>query len=122
MALCTRLKRRVFTSGQCKQMAKAELVRALGSINVYITNILFLEYGIILELENRDDLPSSEIAYTIRSATSKKIRDEFAEFSRMPSLWQREYFCRDGKSSENGQLSEDIKKEIEAFYDKQKTR
>lgn len=56
----------------------------------------------------------SDIINKIKSATSKAIREEFKELSKMPSLWTRNYFV----STESNVCSEIIKKYIQD----QKTR
>ena len=54
-------------------------------------------------------LSSSDIMQQIKGYTSKILRDEFTELSKMPSLWTRNYFV-----STDGNIGrETIKKYVE---------
>ena len=59
-------------------------------------------------------LSSSDIMQQIKGYTSKILREEFVELSKMPSLWTRNYFV----STEN-EVSNDI---IKNYVEHQRNR
>lgn len=59
-------------------------------------------------------LSPAEIMKQIKGYTSKLLREEFAQLSKMPSLWTRSYFV-----STAGSVSSEI---IKNYVENQKTR
>lgn len=116
IAMCTRLKKKVFLAkGIAEQFLEIITVRILKK-GVKITSAEFLPYGVVLEIEHPESLDMKALIREIRLATSKPLRDTYMELWHMPSLWVRDYYFK------NSCRTEDVNNEIQAYYNKQKSR
>lgn len=116
IALATRLKRRVFASDIIKEEAEKLICENIDTINSTLISISFEDYGLILTLNNKDNLPTSDIAYFLRTATSAPLRNKYSNLNKMPSLWTRNYFC------ENGYMTNDTMAAVQEYFQQIKSR
>ena len=116
IAMCTRLKKKVFLAkGIAEQFLEIITVRILKK-GAKITSAEFLPYGVVLEIRHPESLDTKTLVREIRFATSKPLRDTYMELWHMPSLWIRDYYLK------NSCRTEDVNNEIQAYYNKQKSR
>ena len=116
IAICTRLKKKVFLAkGIAEQFLEIITVRILKK-GAKITSAEFFPYGVVLEIEHSESLDMKAFVREIRLATSKPLRDTYMELWHMPSLWIRDYYLK------NSCRTEDVNNEIQAYYNKQKSR
>lgn len=116
IALCTRLRRKVFQITGSQEKVSEVLYAKAPQYGIEIIKLYFLDYGLIVELNNPDSLSTSDVAFFLRTSTSGLLRSAYPALSKMPSLWIRNYFCK------NGYLTYDVWQETASFYENQKRR
>lgn len=111
---CPRYRRKIFSIPEVKEYFQYLSRISCEKIGVDIITMECGEDYVYMFLNCPPTISPSDIINKIKSATSKAIREEFKELSKMPSLWTRNYFV----STESNAYSEIIKKYIQD----QKTR
>lgn len=111
---CSRYKRKIFNITGVEERF-IELTNTIcKDIDCEVEKIECNTNLVELKLNASPNLSPNEIMYNIKSHTSTILRNEFAELSKIPSLWTRKFFV----STEDNPNREVIRQ----FVDEQKTR
>ena len=117
IALATRLRRKIFSAGNIPTVVIQLVKEALSEMDCLLTDFAFVsEYGLLLEISAPDNLEPEKISFSLRTYTSKRIRNKFPELWSMPSLWTRRFY------SEENAFSDAFKENAERFFFTVKTR
>ncbi|ENY8962993.1 UNVERIFIED_CONTAM: IS200/IS605 family transposase [Clostridioides difficile] len=111
---CPRYRRKIFNIEGLEDRFKTLVKNKCKEMDIEIIAIECDKDHTHMFLNSLPTLSPSNIMQNIKSYTSKILRGEFIELSKMPSLWTRSYFV----STEENVCSETIKKYVE----NQKTR
>ncbi|MDB0440106.1 IS200/IS605 family transposase [Clostridioides difficile] len=111
---CPRYRRKVFNIEGLEDRFKTLVKNKCKEMNIEIIAIECDKDHTHMFLNSLPTLSPSDIMQNIKGYTSKILREEFIELSKMPSLWTRSYFV----STAGNVCSETIKKYVE----NQKTR
>ncbi|NFA60330.1 IS200/IS605 family transposase [Clostridium botulinum] len=111
---CPRYRRKIFNIPSVEERFKHIVEYACKELNINIIAIECDKDHTHMFLNCLPTLSPSDIMQKIKGVTSRALRDEFPELSKMPSLWTRSYFV----STAGNVCSETIKKYVE----NQKTR
>lgn len=111
---CPRYRRKVFNIEGLEDRFKTLVKNKCKEMDIEIIAIECDKDHTHMFLNSLPTLSPSDIMQNIKSYTSKILREEFIELSKMPSLWTRSYFV----STAGNVCSETIKKYVE----NQKTR
>ena len=111
---CPRYRRKVFDIALVEQRFKALVEEKCKELDIRIIAIECDKDHAHVFLNCLPTLSPSDIMQYIKGYTSRILRKEFIQLSRMPSLWTRSYFV----STASNVSSDTIKKYIES----QKTR
>ncbi|MCC0661908.1 MULTISPECIES: IS200/IS605 family transposase [unclassified Clostridioides] len=111
---CPRYRRKIFNIEGLEDRFKTLVKNKCKEIDIEIIAIECDKDHTHMFLNSLPTLSPSDIMQNIKGYTSKILREEFIELSKMPSLWTRSYFV----STEENVCSETIKKYVE----NQKTR
>ncbi|MCC0784708.1 IS200/IS605 family transposase [Clostridioides sp. ES-S-0108-01] len=111
---CPRYRRKVFNIEGLEDRFKTLVKNKCKKMDIEIIAIECDKDHTHMFLNSLPTLSPSDIMQNIKGYTSKILREEFIELSKMPSLWTRSYFV----STAENVCSETIKKYVE----NQKTR
>ena len=111
---CPRYRRKIFDISNVETRFKEIVKEICGELEIEIIAIECDRDYTHIFLNCLSTLSPSDIMNKIKGVSSKLIREEFKELSKMPSLWTRSYFV----STAGNVSSETIKKYVES----QKTR
>lgn len=111
---CPRYRRKVFNIEDLEDRFKTLVKNKCKEMDIEIIAIECDKDHTHMFLNSLPTLSPSDIMQNIKGYTSKILREEFIELSKMPSLWTRSYFV----STAGNVCSETIKKYVE----NQKTR
>lgn len=111
---CPRYRRKVFNIPNVEDRFKALVKEKCKELEIEIIAIECDKDHTHMFLNCPPKQSPSDIMQNIKGYTSKILREEFKELSKMPSLWTRSYFV----STAGNVCSETIKKYVES----QKTR
>ncbi|MCC0653652.1 IS200/IS605 family transposase [Clostridioides sp. ES-S-0001-03] len=111
---CPRYRRKVFNIEGLEDRFKTLVKNKCKEMDIEIIAIECDKDHTHMFLNSLPTLSPSDIMQNIKGYTSKILREEFIELSKMPSLWTRSYFV----STAGNVCSETIKKYVE----NQKTR
>ncbi|MCC0784209.1 IS200/IS605 family transposase [Clostridioides sp. ES-S-0108-01] len=111
---CPRYRRKVFNIEGLEDRFKTLVKNKCKEMDIEIIAIECDKDHTHMFLNSLPTLSPSDIMQNIKGYTSKILREEFIELSKMPSLWTRSYFV----STAENVCSETIKKYVE----NQKTR
>lgn len=111
---CPRYRRKIFNIEGLENRFKTLVKNKCKEMGIEIIAIECDKDHTHMFLNSLPTLSPSDIMQNIKGYTSKILREEFIELSKMPSLWTRSYFV----STEENVCSETIKKYVE----NQKTR
>ncbi|MCC0665859.1 IS200/IS605 family transposase [Clostridioides sp. ZZV15-6597] len=111
---CPRYRRKIFNIEGLEDRFKTLVKNKCKEMDIEIIAIECDKDHTHMFLNSLPTLSPSDIMQNIKGYTSKILREEFIELSKMPSLWTRSYFV----STEENVCSETIKKYVE----NQKTR
>ncbi|NJJ37425.1 IS200/IS605 family transposase [Clostridioides difficile] len=111
---CPRYRRKVFNIEGLEDRFKTLVKNKCNEMDIEIIAIECDKDHTHMFLNSLPTLSPSDIMQNIKGYTSKILREEFIELSKMPSLWTRSYFV----STAGNVCSETIKKYVE----NQKTR
>ncbi|AXU27883.1 TPA: IS200/IS605 family transposase [Clostridioides difficile] len=111
---CPRYRRKIFNIEGLEDRFKTLVKNKCKEMDIEIIAIECDKDHTHMFLNSLPTLSPSNIMQNIKSYTSKILRGEFIELSKMPSLWTRSYFV----STEENVCSETIRKYVE----NQKTR
>lgn len=111
---CPRYRRKIFDIPNVETRFKKIVKEICGELEIEIIAIECDKDYTHIFLNCLPTLSPSDIMNKIKGVSSKLIREEFKELSKMPSLWIRSYFI----STAGNVSSETIKKYVES----QKTR
>lgn len=110
---CTRYKRKIFNIPGVKERTEELIKNECELLQINLCDIKCDINHVYLILEALPTISASEIMQKIKNNTSGKIREEFEELSKIPSLWTRKFFVSTEINNEE---------EIQKFIDEQKTR
>ena len=111
---CPRYRRKIFNIEGLEDRFKTLVKNKCKEMDIEIVAIECDKDHTDMFLNSLPTLSPSDIMQNIKGYTSKILREEFIELSKMPSLWTRSYFV----STAGNVCSETIKKYVE----NQKTR
>lgn len=111
---CPRYRRKIFLMPRVEERFKALVKEKCEEIEINIIAIECDKDHVHIFLNCLPIQSPSDIMQNIKGYTSKILREEFVQLSKMPSLWTRSYFV----STAGNVCSETIKKYVE----NQKTR
>lgn len=111
---CPRYRRKIFNIEGLEDRFKTLVKNKCKEMDIEIIAIECDKDHTHMFLNSLPTLSPSDIMQNIKGYTSKILREEFIELSKMPSLWTRSYFV----STAGNVCSETIKKYVE----EQKTR
>lgn len=111
---CPRYRRKIFNIEGLEDRFKTLVKNKCKEMDIQIIAIECDKDHTHMFLNSLPTLSPSDIMQNIKGYTSKILREEFIELSKMPSLWTRSYFV----STAGNVCSETIKKYVED----QKTR
>ncbi|HGM3506763.1 TPA: IS200/IS605 family transposase [Clostridioides difficile] len=111
---CPRYRRKIFNIEGLEDRFKTLVKNKCKEMDIEIIAIECDKDHTYMFLNSLPTLSPSGIMQNVKGYTSKILREEFIELSKMPSLWTRSYFV----STEENVCSETIKKYVE----NQKTR
>lgn len=107
---CPRYRRKIFDVPSVEDRFKEITTSICSDLGVEIIAMECDRDHVHLFLSSIPTLSPSDIMYKIKGISSKIIRDEFQEFSKMPGLWTRSYFI----STAGSVSSETIKNYVES--------
>ncbi len=111
---CPRYRRKIFNIPNVEERFKELVTVQCKMLNIDILAMECHHDHVHLFLSAYPSIPIPEIMSQIKGATSKTIREEFEQLSKMPSLWTRSYFV-----STAGNVSSET---IKWYVDTKKTR
>lgn len=111
---CPRYRRKIFNDAQVEKRFKEIIKDICNEMDIEIIAIECDKDHTHIFLNCLPTLSPSDIMQKIKGVSSKILRSEFNQLSKMPSLWTRSYFV----STAGNVCSETIKKYVE----NQKTR
>lgn len=111
---CPRYRRKIFLIPNVEERFKTLVKYICKEMEIEILAIECDKDHVHMFLNCLPTLSPSDIMQKIKGVTSKRLREEFTQLSKMPSLWTRSYFV----STAGNVYSETIKKYVE----NQKTR
>lgn len=111
---CPRYRRKIFLIPKVEDRFKDLIKEICNELDIEIIAMECDKDHSHLFLNCLPTLSPSEVMQKIKGVTSKRLREEFTQLSKMPSLWTRSYFV----STAGTVSSETIKKYVE----NQKTR
>ena len=111
---CPRYRRKIFLIQNVEQRFKEIVKEVCNEMDIEIIAIECDRDHTHIFLNCPPILSPAGVMQKIKGVSSKLLREEFKEFSKMPSLWTRSYFV----STAGNVCSETIKKYVES----QKTR
>ncbi|WP_342532630.1 IS200/IS605 family transposase [Lysinibacillus sp. FSL K6-0057] len=111
---CPRYRRKIFLIPHVEERFKELVKEICKDMEIEIITIKCDKDHTHLFLNCLPTLSPSDIMQKIKGITSKKLREEFSQLEKMPSLWTRSYFVSTARSVS----SETIK----MYVEKQKTR
>lgn len=115
---CSRYQRKIFLIKGVKERFKELIDEISKKLDIKILTIEYRESCVYLYINSSVDLSPSKLMYYIKNETSTKIRNEFIELSKIPSLWTRNYFV-----STMDEISKDtIEKFIKLECEKRKSQ
>lgn len=93
IVFCPRYKRRIFKIPGLEKRFKQLILQKSAEIHVIPTQIICNENYVYMEVNvlNTTITPAA-VVNSIKTATSRTLRNEFKELSKMPNLWTRNYF------------------------------
>ena len=97
--LYTRLNRKVFDNAGAAGRV-AELAEESMPDGAYLHEYRVFPDSFAFTVSMMDGLSAEGVSFAVRKATSAKIRAEFEQFRKMPSLWQRKYALSSKPASE----------------------
>lgn len=106
---CPRYRRKIFNISNVEKRFKELVNIKCKELNIEIIAIECDEDHTHIFLNCLPTFSPSDIMQQIKGYTSKILREEFAELSKMPSLWTRNYFV----STAGNVSSETIKRYVE---------
>ena len=115
-AFCTSRKRRVFLAGDIPNAFTSLSSEALTNLDIDVNDIRFYDYGVAMSVEAPPNMSPESIVTKVKSATSRKIREQYQELWSMPALWTKAYWYKIGTLDDSALI------EIKDFFDKQPTR
>ncbi len=117
LVLATRLKRRIFTAGGVRAELEELAKRFCIEYEIGMVKLEILEYGCIFVYVCGDACryDACTIASRFRYFTSGKLRYDFAELWKMPSLWTKRCLIKEGGFGGVGE-------ELDEFFSSIKTR
>lgn len=114
LVFCPRYRRKIFNipgvENRFKELTSTEC--AVHDIDIHTMECHIDHVHMYVSVYPQQSIP--DVVKCIKGATSHKLRDEFPQLKRMPSLWTRSYFV-----STAGQISHET---IKWYVDTQKTR
>lgn len=111
---CPRYRRKIFNTPNVEQRFKELVAQKCKEMDIEIIAIECDKDHTYMFLSCLPTQSPSDIMYSIKVYTSKILREEFVKFSKMPSLWTRNYFV-----STAGNVSSEI---IKKYVESQRTR
>lgn len=106
---CPRYRRKIFLIPNMEQRFKELVKIKCEELKINIIAIECNEDHVHMFVNCLPTLSPSDIMHKIKGFTSKLLRTEFAELSKMPNLWTRSYFV----STVGNVCSETIKQYVE---------
>ena len=106
---CPRYRRKIFLIPNMEQRFKELVKIKCEELKINIIAIECNEDHVHMFVNCLPTLSPSDIMYKIKGFTSKLLRTEFVELSKMPNLWTRSYFI----STAGNVCSETIKQYVE---------
>ncbi|MDB2775451.1 IS200/IS605 family transposase [Clostridioides difficile] len=106
---CPRYRRKIFNIEGLEDRFKTLVKNKCKEMDIEIVAIECDKDHTHMFLNSLPTLSPSDIMQNIKGYTSKILREEFIELSKMPSLWTRSYFV----STAGNVCSETIKKYVE---------
>lgn len=106
---CPRYRRKIFLISDVEKRFKELVKIKCKELEIEIIEIECDKDHVYMFLNCLPTLSPSDIMQQIKGYTSKILREEFVELSKMPSLWTRSYFV----STVGNVCSETIKKYVE---------
>lgn len=106
---CPRYRRKIFLYPNVERRLKEIVKEICTEISIEIIAMECDKDHVHLFLNCLPTLSPSIIMQKIKGATSKRLREEFTELEKMPSLWTRSYFV----STAGNVSSETIKRYVE---------
>lgn len=88
---CPRYKRKIFNIPGIKERFVELIEQTCNELNIEIISIECDEDNVHLFLSCLPTFSPSDIIQRLKSVTSRELRKEFAELSKMPSLWTKKY-------------------------------
>lgn len=104
-----RRRRRVLT-GSIKQQLEILIHDISRQLDCEVISLAIEPEHIHLFLNCPPDIAPTQLMHRIKGATARKLRQEFPELLKLPSMWTRSYFC----STAGNVASSTIQKYIEA--------
>ena len=111
---CPRYRRKIFKVANLENRFKALVQEICNKNEITIVAMECHIDHVHLFVNAPPTLSPSDIMQKIKGATSRDIRKEFVEVSKIPSLWTRSYFV-----STTGNASSEI---VQKYIEEQKTR
>ena len=106
---CPRYRRKIFLIPKVEERLKELVKSKCEELKVEIIAIECDKDHVYMFLDCLPTLSPSDIMQQIKGYTSKILREEFVELSKMPSLWTRSYFV----STAGNVCSETIQRYVE---------
>jgi len=106
---CPRYRRKIFLIPKVEQRFKELVELKCKELKIEIIAIKCDSDYVYMFLDCLPTLSPSDVMQQIKGYTSKILREEFCELSKMPSLWTRHYFV----STTDSVCNETIKKYVE---------
>ena len=116
VAMATRLKRKVFLSGNIRADISNMVRIAADENGCVVKELMFRDYGIAVLLECEDRRAAEQVVRGIRYSTSGTIRRRYPELWGMPSFWTRKTLILETDGWK------DSMEEIDRFYASLKSR
>ena len=107
---CPRYRRKIFVIQDVEKRFKELVKEKCNNLDIEIIAIECDKDHAHIFLNSMPTLSPADIMQQIKGYTSKHLRDEFIELSKMPSLWTRSYFV----STAGNVCSETIKNYVES--------
>ncbi|MED1107949.1 IS200/IS605 family transposase [Bacillus paramycoides] len=111
---CPRYRRKIFLNAKVEERFKALVQELCNELDIVIIAMECDKDHVHLFLNALPPLSPADIMAKIKGVTSKRLREEFAHLTHLPSLWTRSYFI-----STAGNVSGET---IQHYVESQKTR
>lgn len=109
IVFATRYRRCIFKNKEVSKFCTEHFKSVCDNLNVDIIYLMCTDDHVIISCHIPLGLTAEALAAKLKRCTSKPVREKFAEFCRMPSLWQKKIWW------DSGQYNIEMEHKIEKF-------